>query len=71
MGKTVLLSESWPMCHIHMSKKLLWLRGLSDGYRDEFDGLFLNRLIARQVQRVGFAQIPFVSGEQAERLVYN
>lgn len=58
------------MSHSHV-KKLLWLRGLSDGYRDESDGLFLNRLIPRQVQRVGFAQIPFVSGERAERLVYN
>lgn len=58
------------MSHSHV-KKPLWLRGLSDGYRDESDGLFLNRLTPRQVQRVGFAEIPLVSDEQAECLVYN
>lgn len=52
-------------------KNLLWLRGLSDGYRDEPDGLFINRPIPREVQHVGFAKIPFVSDERAERLVYN
>lgn len=58
------------MSHSHV-KKLLRLRGLSDGYSDESDGLLINRLIPREVQQVGFAEIPFVSDEQTERLVYN
>lgn len=58
------------MSHSHV-KKLLWLRGLSDGYRDEPDGLLINRPVPGAVQRVGFAKIPFVSDEQAACLVYN
>lgn len=58
------------MSHSHV-KKLLWLRGLNDGYRDEPDGLFINRPVLREVQHVGFAKISFVSDERAEYLVYN
>jgi len=58
-------------CVTFTCQKLLWLRGLSDGYRDEPNGLFIDRPIPREVQHVGFAKIPFVSDEQAECLVYN
>lgn len=47
------------------------MRGLSDGYRDEPDGLFINRPVPREVQHVGFAEIPFISDERAVSFIIN